>query len=876
MLLSHAENMPLPAAQLLVPAYRSLERNVDGKQIGRVPRHPSTGHGSGISKSKLLVHFTGCMGGCVRRDELSTSKADAAGKRRFGSLRSEIALLFGPVFLGSLLALLLIGFIGIPFTRFEGAYRQQRRTALEEFTAEAHLIDASLRAWYQERTGDLLALTDQPATRAEIERIASDISPEMNALEASRALQGNRASRDLTAALSAVQKAYGDYKVIDAVDARGRIVASTDASRLGRQVSDAALFARVLALPTSYHISDASQPGEQHAELRLSRAIMTPTGSNEVPAVLGAIIQHVSVDDVVTPFLSALKHKGETDEAVLVNAKGQPLTGTRPSLSRGPRTSPPERVIEGVPDRSASSPNAETFESVDYRGVRALAVYEPLRLDPHLTWGLIVKQDKDEVLAPQRTALRYLVGYSVLAFFLAMGMALGLARALARPIANLANAAARIEAGDLSARAETGSACDEVTRLVGTFNSMAARVQNGRQELEAQVRERTAELQRALAAKDQFLAVVSHELRNPLSPILAGAAVLRRTLAATEPRAIAAIAAIERNAKLQARLVTDLLDLSRTVRSKLSLQRCPVALDEIARSTLLAQELDLKRSRITLRTSLAERVWVHGDADRLEQVVANLLSNAIKFTPRLGTVTLSVARAQGSATTDQALARLVVEDTGIGMSHEQLPRVFQMFQQGEIGGRHPGLGIGLALVKSLVELHDGRVWAESDGPGKGSRFVVEIPTMTQMPSSAPISVAPPLRDAGKAPGRTVLVVEDNPDTRMLLAEGVEMLLGGVHAQVAASAEEALEIIRQSRPAMILSDIGLPGMDGYEMLHRAKTIPGMADVPAFAVTSFAEHKDIARARQVGYLGHFVKPVDLEAMARHLRPWIPSVA
>ena len=207
---------------------------------------------------------------------------------------------------------------------------------------------------------------------------------------------------------------------------------------------------------------------------------------------------------------------------------------------------------------------------------------------------------------------------------------------------------------------------------------------------------------------------------------------------------------------------------------------------------------------------------------------------------------------------------MVVEDTGIGIAPDLLPHLFEVFHQGEVAGlRRPGLGLGLALVKGIVERHGGRVWAESEGVGKGSRFVVELPTV------APPVARPARRVGGESavtdgslPPTRVLLVEDNPDTREVLADA--LTLTGYDVLGAGSGEEP--------PDIMLVDIGLPGLNGFEFLVRARQLPSMADVPAFAVTGWGAEEDVRRSREAGFAGHFVKPVDVPAMEQRIGEWV----
>ena len=403
---------------------------------------------------------------------------------------------------------------------------------------------------------------------------------------------------------------------------------------------------------------------------------------------------------------------------------------------------------------------------------------------------------------------------------------------------------------------------DDELRLLELAASRIALAVDRADLFEAERRART-EAQEANAAKDQFVAMVSHELRNPLSAIQAGVDVLRRELPQAEGRAGRAVEIISRNTAMQARLVNDLLDLSRIARGKLQFQRAPILLRKVVCGAVEDQQGEVERAGVILKIDTEPDLWVQGDFERLQQVVLNLLSNALKFTPAGGEVRVSARGADGKGC-------IAVEDTGIGIDQKLLQRLFAMFQQGEVAGqRQPGLGLGLALVKVITEKHGGRVWAESDGPGKGSRFTVELPLVSGPPST------PTERWQARRSGSIrLLLVEDNADTLAMLDESLRR--DGYEVQAAASAEDALALLKQWQPDVILSDIGLPGADGYEFLLRVRQMPGMADVPAFAVTGYGAEEDVRRAREAGYAGHFVKPVNLTTLDERIREWVGARA
>ncbi len=317
--------------------------------------------------------------------------------------------------------------------------------------------------------------------------------------------------------------------------------------------------------------------------------------------------------------------------------------------------------------------------------------------------------------------------------------------------------------------------------------------------------------------------------------------------------------------------MNDLLDVSRLQRGKLALQRAPTRLDRICEGAIQSIESEAAAAGVAVGWTIEPDLWVLGDQDRLQQVLMNLLTNAVKFTRGPGRITLRAERAASEG--NQPVARISVEDTGIGISPEMIPHLFEIFRQGEIAGTHAaGLGLGLSLVKGIVERHEGRAWAESAGVGKGSRFSIELPLMAPPAQGGPVpglpeGAAAQAAEPGPPQRRSILLVEDNADTVTVLRESLEARGHEVHT--AGSGESALEVLRKFVPDLILADIRLPGMDGYEFLARARQIPAVAGLPAFAVTAYGQEGDVRRAAQAGFMGHFTKPVDLSALDRRIR-------
>ena len=379
-------------------------------------------------------------------------------------------------------------------------------------------------------------------------------------------------------------------------------------------------------------------------------------------------------------------------------------------------------------------------------------------------------------------------------------------------------------------------------------------------DLEQRIIERTAELTRlnvelaeANRAKDVFLATLSHELRTPLTPVVGWIKLLRS--GNLDAKSVSqALDAIERNAWLQARLIDDLLDTSRIATGKLQFEPRPTDLN-IAVKAALETVRGLAASRnieLDLHLSPATLV-VMGEPVRLQQIAWNLLSNAIKFTEPGGKVTVTTEA-------DGFEARLTVEDTGIGIPPEFLPHVFDRFRQadGSTSRRHGGLGLGLAIADALAKMHGGRLAAKSEGVGHGSSFTFRIGVVAA-PDAATEKAE---KKARSFKGLDVLVVEDSEDTLTLLSAIFQT--EGANVITASSASEALNSARDRRPDVVVSDIGMPDVDGYEFLRELKKLPGLAGVPAIAVSGYASDEDRHRALSVGYLTLVAKPVDVDVL------------
>jgi signal transduction histidine kinase/ActR/RegA family two-component response regulator len=529
-------------------------------------------------------------------------------------------------------------------------------------------------------------------------------------------------------------------------------------------------------------------------------------------------------------------------------------------------TSRPCAAAPGPDGYQFSSDGLSLVTSVAVKGARA---------------GTLFLRSDLEVL---RDRLRVQFMIVALLLVLTTGVALAMSSRLqslvSEPVTALARTASDVSArGDYSIRAAR-TTDDELGVLVDAFNRMLERIQLREGELSAaneDLRREVAERRRAEQEraellvrereanrlKDEFLATLSHELRTPLNAILGWTKLLRSD--AVPPSGVdRALEKIERNAQVQSRLVEDLLEVSRIASGKLRLELKPLDL-----AALTTTAIESIRPTADARGTLIERQFdgpafpTAGDPDRLQQVIWNLLSNAVKFTPSGGTVTIRLRR-------DDAVDELSVSDTGIGIEPAFLPNVFDMFRQADASSTraHGGLGLGLSIVRNLVEMHGGDVRVESDGLNKGARFVVRLPVRVLGRARDPLT---PDVQAGRTifngllPGANIVVVDDDSDTRELLQSVFES--AGATVRVAASAEEAFTACIEDRPDVLVTDIAMPGQDGYALMRQLQAAMGRnAPRASVALTAFAGARDRERSTEAGFDCHIAKPFDPEELVR----------
>jgi signal transduction histidine kinase/CheY-like chemotaxis protein len=401
---------------------------------------------------------------------------------------------------------------------------------------------------------------------------------------------------------------------------------------------------------------------------------------------------------------------------------------------------------------------------------------------------------------------------------------------------------------------------EDVTERVAREAELQSQIE-ARSKLLASEKLARSEAERANRLKDEFLATISHELRNPLNAIM-GWAHMMRLGKLTPANSERAVETIYRNAKSQAQLVADLLDVSRIISGKLRLDVRTIDLIYIVNAALDSIRPAADAKGIRLQTMLDPAAGpISGDADRLQQIVWNLLTNAVKFTPKGGRIQVKVQRIDSHV-------EIVVSDSGVGISKEFLPYVFDRFRQADASTTriHGGLGLGLSIVHQLVDLHGGTASVHSEGEGQGAAFTITLPFVGVINSQKEEATQPaqekitPFEGLPSLQGLKVLVVDDEADTREVIREVLKEC--GSEVILSRSAAEALEAIEQFKPDILISDLGMPDEDGYSLISKIRALPAErgGQIPAAALTAYARAEDRMRVLRSGFQFHLPKPVD----------------
>jgi len=514
-------------------------------------------------------------------------------------------------------------------------------------------------------------------------------------------------------------------------------------------------------------------------------------------------------------------------------------------------------VTQAFIDASAGKSEG-TYEGVTREGVENYAAFSRSQHD--LVVGIAIP--REEVDGPVRRLLWILAGVWVVILAAGAGVGLLVGQVVVRAMRSASKAAMALARGEPVA--PPGSRIYEI-------DDLATGLREAAMTLEARNRERDE----ASRLKDEFLMTISHELRTPLTAIYGWSRMLA-TNQLRENQRDRALVAIERNAKALGQLVNDLLDVSRVVSGKLRLDVQAVTLPDVVAAAIDAIRPAAIAKNITVATTVEPgEMAVSGDAGRLQQVVWNLLSNAVRFTPAGGRIDVEIAR-----TAD--MVSIVVRDTGTGIAADFLPHVFERFRQGGAGTTrtHGGLGLGLAIVRHLVELHGGTVRAENNTPAPGATFHVDLPARSHAQADQEDLWRRPY-DEGRPPGTIrldglqVLVADDDLNARELIVAVLES--AGAEARAAASAEDALMLLETWSPDVLLSDIEMPGEDGYTLMRKVRALGGRrGGIAAVALTAHARPEDRAKAFEAGFEWHLAKPIDPGELVSVILTLVPRTA
>ena len=498
-------------------------------------------------------------------------------------------------------------------------------------------------------------------------------------------------------------------------------------------------------------------------------------------------------------------------------------------------------------------PSATLVQLMDRSGAEGTGVTEALEGDriytafsrlPDSRWSVAIGVPATDVEGAAWRSFGALLGGVLASIALGGIAALFIGRRISRPIGQLAAAAQAL--GRRERPREPQTDLRELREVGAALEAAASELSRNEAEREALLeseQQARASAERASRAKDEFLAMLGHELRNPLGAISNASLLLQHGADAKSAELARGI--IRRQVDHLSRMTDDLLDAARAITGKISLHRRPIDLAPAVRDTLATLRARTERHRV--EASLAP-AWVDADSTRVEQIVTNLVVNAAKYTPEGRAIRVCVRAEEGEAV-------LEVADEGIGMPPELAPQVFELFVQGhrELDRAHGGLGIGLTLVRRLAELHGGSAHATSDGPGKGSRFTVRFPSIR--PQGMRATAAP---SAGAPTPRDIVLIEDNADARESLQRLLE--LAGHRVRVAADGAAGLDALLASPPEVALVDIGLPKLDGYEIARRVRGELSRRRPFLVAVTGYGAPEDRERALEAGFDEHLVKPVD----------------
>lgn len=643
---------------------------------------------------------------------------DPDKKGVFFSIRSKMLMYFGSMYIISLILFIVLDVFGVPFTTFRGGYRQQQSEVFQNLNMVADLKKERLLHWMKECKGDAKVLSESGIVQSQVAALLRVMKENtitgVREDELQAELQKEKSYQLLMQHLNLVKKVYGVYDKIQIVDAlKGTIIASTQNQDSGMDISRHDSFARVLR-PGYNEIMDIDKdPSIGVLKLFIFHTINL-FNDDKASTVL---ILHINCDDFIKPMLHTGRGLGQTGEALLVNQDMKILTTLKYPLANGTAARPLEYQIGSDPAIFAVEGQEGITATRDYRGRRVLAAYRHIRISSELGWGLVVKRDQAEIFTPLREGIYYRFTLGSICALVMLGLTILIARNLSRPIRLLSKAARKVKDGRFDVRTSITSS-DEVGILTSTFNSMVCEIEDWHKKLNKLVEIRTSELETRNAELERYAYTVSHDLKSPLITIKGFLGLLEKDIMHGDTERVKKdVERIHNAAEKMNQLLDELLELSRI--GQIVGRKEDVSLKDLANEAVNIVDGQIKKAGVSVEISPNLPI-VCVDRRRFVEALQNLVENAVKYMGRQSEPHIEVGVGQNDGKNVY-----YVRDNGMGIEPRYHENVFGLFNK--LDQEHEGTGIGLAIVRRIIEVHGGRIWVESEGKGKGSTFCFTIP-----------------------------------------------------------------------------------------------------------------------------------------------------
>ncbi len=651
-------------------------------------------------------------------DNASNNNLSKPDKKGFAlSIRSKMLIYFGSIFVITLTIFVLSEILGIPFTNFRGIYKREQSEVLQQLNLVADLKKGRLKRWTEERRDDARVLSESSILRSYVVSllpvIDKNIAEGVMEKELSSILQGEKIHQELTQHLTLVKASYAVYDKIQIANAAtGAIIASTEDEDFYVDIHSHDSLSKVI----HQGYKEIVDIGKDHSSGVLTLFVFRSIdlyGEDKTSAVL---IMQINSEDFINQILHTGGDMGKTGEVLLISQEVKILNTLKHPLTDGTAAMPLEYQITAKPAVLAAQGQEGLIATEDYRGEAVLAAYRHIRITSETGWGLVVKRDQAEVFAPLRASIFYRIIVGFACAFLMFGLTILIAGNLSRPIRRLSKAAREVEEGNFAFRTLIKSS-DEVGVLAAAFDSMIRQIQDWNKKLNKLVKDRTHELESKNAELERYTYTVSHDLKSPLITIKGFLGMLEKDLIKGDTERIKKDINHIHNAALKMnQLLDELLELSRV--GKVVGTKREVSLRDLVNEALnlVGGQIEKQEVQVEIAPDLPV---VYVDRRRLVEVFQNLIDNAIKYMGNQAGSRIEIGARQKNE--DNVY---YVQDNGIGIEPRYHENVFGLFNK--LDHTSDGTGIGLAIVKRIIEVHGGRIWIESEGKGKGTTFCFTI------------------------------------------------------------------------------------------------------------------------------------------------------